>query len=156
MRNRKRFQAVCAGVLVAGLAVAWARQSPVRRITETEATSGCIGDPRTPMCAVKTFVACFARRDISLCRKVGVGTVSLGSEMVLSEYVLVSRELIRAEAILDRLRDSYWYRPGYVDITLARRDHYAGGKARPWDGWRNYGYSVKPVDGAWHVASWAA
>ncbi len=34
-------------------------------------TSACIGDPRTPTCAVETYEACLLRADPALCRAVG-------------------------------------------------------------------------------------
>lgn len=47
-----------------------AAPSEVRVITSTTATSDCIGDPKTPVCAVETFLACIARLDHGLCAKV--------------------------------------------------------------------------------------
>ncbi len=41
-------------------------------IGPTEATSMCIGDPRTPECALDTMFACVVRRDVELCRRVGI------------------------------------------------------------------------------------
>jgi hypothetical protein len=38
----------------------------------TGSTSNCIGDPRTPECALETLFACVVRRDPELCRRVGV------------------------------------------------------------------------------------
>ena len=61
-------------VLAAGLPAAQAgggEEPTIRRITPTEADSDCIGDPRTPLCAVETRMACFIRKDVSLCRQVG-------------------------------------------------------------------------------------
>lgn len=40
----------------------------VRTITATAATSACIGDISTPICALETLFACRARRDLTLCR----------------------------------------------------------------------------------------
>jgi hypothetical protein len=42
-----------------------------RIITATDATSMCIGDPRTPLCALETTLACRVRSDPVLCDKVG-------------------------------------------------------------------------------------
>lgn len=46
--------------------------SQVSVVGPTEATSTCIGDPRTPECALDTLFACVVRRDADLCRRVGV------------------------------------------------------------------------------------
>jgi len=43
-----------------------------RTVTQTSATSDCIGNPRTPACALDTLAACIARRDAVLC---DIGTV---------------------------------------------------------------------------------
>jgi len=42
------------------------------RIDQHDASSPCIGDPRTPVCAVETVMACLARQEEPLCKKVGV------------------------------------------------------------------------------------
>jgi len=39
-----------------------------RKLTRTGGSSDCIGDPRSPICAVETFIACNARHDAKLCR----------------------------------------------------------------------------------------
>lgn len=53
---------VPAGVLGLLLAIAalsaHAQELEVRRITQTYATSDCIGDPWTPLCALDTYLAC--------------------------------------------------------------------------------------------------
>lgn len=43
------------------------RTIPFREITEQSDFSPCIGDPRTPLCAVETYVACRVRNDAALC-----------------------------------------------------------------------------------------
>ena len=53
------------------LAPPTAKPKPARwRIMTMEdatSTSRCIGDPRTPLCAVETLMACFIRRQVRLC-----------------------------------------------------------------------------------------
>jgi hypothetical protein len=50
----------------------WASQHPWRIMTQSDATSAsrCIGDPKTPLCAVETYEACLLRHDSHLCRRV--------------------------------------------------------------------------------------
>ncbi len=57
-----------AGWRVAG--VSW--QPLVRYIDRRGGASGCIGDPRTPLCAVETHIACRVRDDPALCELAGV------------------------------------------------------------------------------------
>jgi hypothetical protein len=51
--------------------------------------SRCIGRPDTPLCAVETLLACFARRDADLCRAVwsgGEGAASFLMKLQNSRY----------------------------------------------------------------------
>ena len=48
--------------------------------TDDTASSECIGDPRTPLCALDTWKACFMWGEPSLCTKVGAPAAR--SEMV--------------------------------------------------------------------------
>ena len=65
MVRRQSFLAIslCAAAIIAVMPHASAQE--IRSITRTEATSQCIGDPRTPLCAVETLLACFTRHDMS-------------------------------------------------------------------------------------------
>jgi hypothetical protein len=46
-----------------------------RKLTHDDATtdSRCIGDPKTPLCAIETYFACFLRREPDYCDIVGAG-----------------------------------------------------------------------------------
>jgi len=68
---------ICAFVSWSGLGFAAAQESDIgvpdltghwRKLTRTTGTSECIGDPRSPICTVETFIACYARNDARLCR----------------------------------------------------------------------------------------
>lgn len=48
----------------------------VRTITRTEATSTCIGNTSTPVCAVETLLACMTRGDPALCRQSISGSIA--------------------------------------------------------------------------------
>jgi hypothetical protein len=39
-----------------------------RQVSQDSATSRCIGDPKTAVCAVETVIACVVRREAQLCR----------------------------------------------------------------------------------------
>jgi hypothetical protein len=43
-----------------------------RQVTWYGSTSNCIGDPRSPACALDTMMACMLRRDAALCRSIGM------------------------------------------------------------------------------------
>lgn len=43
----------------------------IRYVERDGATSDCIGDPKTPLCAVESWIACDIRGDIELCIRAG-------------------------------------------------------------------------------------
>jgi hypothetical protein len=44
----------------------------IRYIEKDEATSDCIGDPKTPLCAVETWTACDVQTDPDICFRAGL------------------------------------------------------------------------------------
>ncbi len=61
----------------------------LRQILPNRTDSTCIGDSRTPICAVETFIACTARNDRELCEAFGVSPTWLGrkNSPATTEYV---------------------------------------------------------------------
>lgn len=155
MKSRVRVLLVALVVLTTATREAVGQKAGILSISQTEASSDCIGDPRTPLCALETFLACGTRGDLALCRMVGVENFSPIKMIVASEYVVLTKMIIRQQDIPEHLKDSYWYRPGYSEIVLNRRFRYSDGTLWPADGWREFGYSLKPVLNEWHVVSWA-
>ena len=86
------------------------------RITQTDATSTCIGDPKTPLCAVETLIACGARRDLRLCRIAGVDKDVITSYAYTLEYDLKRMHVLRPEDIPPHLKGVRWFQPGMVVI----------------------------------------
>lgn len=125
----------------------------LRFITADNATSQCIGDPKTPLCAVETFKACFARNDMKLCRKVGVDSPNLflGPKQNVSYSVLEQRVLTDAD-MTKELKNADWWKVGYVDITII--EFFPDVPERKHG--QKYSYSVKSAGNEWHIASWAA
>ena len=54
----------------------------VRRVTLTAADSDCIGDPKTPLCALDTFQACLVRYDNELCFKIGLHPDTVDDDLI--------------------------------------------------------------------------
>ncbi|MEK9970533.1 MAG: hypothetical protein VW600_15435 [Ferrovibrio sp.] len=145
-----------AGLLVLGFAGAAFAQLPAvdpvdqyRLIgTPERSDSRCIGNPQTPLCAVETLLACFARRDPALCRAVWSGGEG-------------------AAGVLSALSSSkYWW-----SYRVAAAEQSAGGEAVIAVAGRNCGllsrepdcgttpapptrYRVRQVDGRWQIVDW--
>lgn len=144
-------------ILTAAAANAASKLAPnaaIARIGPADATSRCIGDNATQNCAAETLLACFARADASLCRKVGVADArGIPREPGAIEYVIERVSVIRAADVTDDLRDLEWFKPGYALVEIIRRlcrDPAACGD-EPWEELQVF---LRPVDGRWEVVAW--
>jgi hypothetical protein len=75
------------------------------------ATSPCIGNPVTPLCAVETFVACYFWDDMRLCRAIGfTPTLRTGASGYISlqtfRYRAIGEATLKEENIPDWARKS--------------------------------------------------
>jgi len=141
-------------LLIGGCALDGGRPSAVRRITQTSATSDCIGDPKTPLCAVETFRACFARQDRSLCRLVGQPDVQFVGGAQTVEYIVGSIEAIRAADISADEGHLFWKKAGNQVIDVAARYCPVGRNVCPDESWTYYSYVVGQAPGQWNIVSW--
>lgn len=104
-------------------------------ITPTWSSSHCIGRPVDPICAVETAIACLARANAALCRRVGVSDFpSPGSRPHSDRYRLLGIRWIdqddvegiydtfryRNPALWDRIPEQLQIRPGDVQIAVEK------------------------------------
>jgi hypothetical protein len=123
----------------------------IRIIAPTEATSTCIGDPRTPVCAVETFLACIERRDKRLCQRAVVFDFSFAHSPAGTRYQVLSSRILREEDVPPEERhDDEWMLPSYAEVVIRHLT-----VRRPWcpNGCEVY-YSVKPMGIEWKVTAW--
>jgi hypothetical protein len=125
------------------------------RLTPTMATSICIGQPRTPICAAETLLACLARTDAALCSTVGVPPPApLPDGVPQIEYVIERVSVIRLEDVTDDLKELDWYKPGHTLVELLRRACPAAQtdcQDESWDGVQVY---LRDRTGAWEIVHW--
>jgi hypothetical protein len=139
------------------MALAPADAAPLGRVTPTSATSACIGTGSSPVCAAETLIACFARADIGLCRRIGVSEP--GNEMAAGprtvEYVIDRQSTIKKEDITDDLRDLDYFKPGYVLLEIRRRDCPSGQTNCEDVAWSDLQVYARPIPtGGWDIAGW--
>jgi hypothetical protein len=60
----------------------------IREITANTSTSDCIGDPKTPACALETLIACGVRKDAKLC---GIAVEGVWGAACDAEYSIECR-----------------------------------------------------------------
>jgi hypothetical protein len=140
-------------------AVAQTSKDAPGRLTPTGATSACLGQPTTPICAAETLLACLARSEARLCRAIGLAPPAPVPDGVPQiEYVIERVSVIRPADVTDDLKDLEWYKPGYTLIELLRRScpaTQADCGDESWDGvqvyLRNRGGGAAPH---WEVVHW--
>jgi hypothetical protein len=145
----------------AGVSAQTSRDRP-GHIGPERASSSCIGTAATPVCAAETLLACLARGDDSLCRRVGAappGRPVENAGKIQLDYVVVRVSVIRPEDITDDTRDLDWYRPGYTLIEMDRRTCPASDTGCDGDDWDDLQVYLRPVtDGApdkrWEIVTW--
>jgi hypothetical protein len=142
------------------LAVDMTVPKETRRITAKSATSTCIGDPRTPLCAAETFLACVARQAPQLCERVAVEWRSGFAEEPREEVYRVRS--IKRERLQDFSKDArrdlelYGVRPGIVapgDVMVSlwlRQSEPICEKQH----WCFYDVYARRMDGGWQIISW--
>ncbi len=130
-------------------------------ITPDRATSTCIGSAATPVCAAETLLACLARADDTLCRRVGAQPPARpvgNAGKIQVDYVIVRVSVIRPEDITDDTRDLDWYKPGYTLIEMDRRACPADQPSCTGTDWDDLQvYLRRAGDGTaptWDIAAW--
>ena len=150
------------GPIVARPAVA--QQSfPVQgRIALNSATSACIGQPTTPVCAVETLLACWVRGQSGLCRAVAVSEARAAERIAGpgsspeadTQYSIDRASTIRREDVTDDLRAVEWFKPGFVLVELVRRACPQGPQRCDDEPWEEMQIVVRPEAGRWSVVVW--
>ena len=141
----------------------------LRRIGPDTA-GGCIGDPRTPVCALDTLYACIARLDFSVCKRVGQGPEP--NEELIGQgpsghdvwYESIIERVIEEVASIDRawidrtfpelLRPDY-AAPGDIQVTARHRTCLLTTPAvecTVWD--REVFVFQRAGSGDWHLVYW--
>ena len=128
-----------------------------RYVTQDPATtdSQCIGDPRSPECAVDTAEACFTRRDNALCDKVAMpmGYQTKPPQTRFSRYHIISSRRLRDVDIPAHHRnDGKWsWKAGDVQVTVHWVRCLDDGC---WPGFTETTFTMRRVGDAWAIVYW--
>jgi len=145
------------GVFAAPAAAQKSRENP-GHIGPDRASSSCIGTATTPVCAAETLLACLARGEDWLCRRVGAAPPARPVEnagKIQIDYVIVRVSVIRPEDITDDTRDLDWYKPGYTLIEMDRRSCAATEAVCDSDDWDDLQVYLRRADGGnWEIVTW--
>lgn len=150
---RRALALIAAGVPLAGAAPAVAQppQGAVSAVAPSGATSACIGQTATAVCAAETLLACLARAEPALCRRVGMAPPPGPPSRI--EYVVERASTIRAEEVTEELRELDWFRPGYALVEIMRRTCASEQPSCAGESWEPVQIYLRPVDGGWHMVA---
>ena len=149
------------------LAPPTAKPKPARwRIMTMEdatSTSRCIGDPRTPLCAVETLMACFIRRQVRLCTiseglpesEAGQFHLSPLGPSYRTEYRVLRFRIIGNNDQLLNLNVE-WLKPGDVDMFIFVRSCLMPRSSCIGEPVQRYNYVVRRDGNGWHITGYAA
>ncbi len=133
------------------------------KIALNSATSACIGQPTTPVCAVETLLACWMRGQPALCRAVAVVSESRAAERIAgpaataeseTQYAIERASIIRREDVTDDLRGVEWFKPGFALVELVRRACPQGPERCEDEPWQEMQIVLRPEAGRWSVVVW--
>lgn len=156
------------GVVGAGAHPA-ATQEEARTMTTTgETSSPCVGDPRTPLCALDTWNACFLWTEPQLCERVGLEGVDFREDEIGSTFErehtfrriavrpIEARHLAEIEAgpLTALAPELEWFRAGYIEMRWTQQACRYVGDDRCFTYDAEGVLIVKPVGDAWHVSGW--
>ena len=150
--------------LVAAVAVAEEASNPLadipppdalRFISPNAATSTCIGDPKTPLCAVETVIACFARQKSDLCTQVAEGEFDPHVPPYRVDYQIQSAAVLHDGNVPDFFIGADWYAPGDVGIMIFEPFDRPPSCGEPCEGTCT-SYITRKRGDVWMVTSWAA
>lgn len=146
---------LAAGVLASTYAIAQTAKDSPGRITKSTATSRCIDEPSTPVCATETLLACQLRAEAALCRSVGAAIPASPADGAAQiEYVIERVGVIRPEDISEDLKDLDWYKPGYTLVELLRRTCPASQLDCRDESWEGVQVYLRSRGAGWDIVHW--
>ncbi len=155
---RERNVALKVGAIGFGLLLAVAAHSAhaqeSRWIKQTSATSNCIGEPVSPLCALDTYLACHVRRSFDLCRTIGWANFRPTAEphdIQELEYEVVSGSVERRyDERLPSMPHKYGDAFEVIELVVAQRTYSDSGQV-PEEGFWIHVYEFVPKGHIWHL-----
>jgi hypothetical protein len=134
---------------------------------DATATSKCIGDPKTPLCAVETIIACFTRDEGTLCgiahrdTSVGPSRKYPGTPFKATKYRFLSAKRLAEEdiSVYDRLACVGAWRPGNLRVEVREANCWRRESGYECKGYFTQEadlkeYIVRPSADRWNVVNW--
>ncbi len=136
-----------------------AAEGEIRVITPTEATSDCVGDLSTPLCAVETLIGCNSFVRIKGCKKINFGHSE--NRQIRVEYIIVKTGFVDPEMVAAAKYEKFpsefgsfpWLNPGQFQARIKERNCSAEKKNCKGVPWLDVEYTVGPHGTYW---DWAA
>ena len=132
----------------------WAKGPAPKRISADRSTSTCIGDISDPVCAVETWIACYARGNPDLCALLGVKGMRFDREGMVDayEYWIVDVIPVSKQRIGSKQKGMNWFKQGYIEIRTMKR--WGATKDILKFSFSPSVYYLKRIQGKWQLAAW--
>jgi hypothetical protein len=134
-------------------AAAGQAEEDIRWVDQTGASSDCIGSPHSAVCAVETALACRVRRDVALCKVVGL-SLPPEEELPFARRNPDPFAIVEATGVKYLIHDEEENDSRRIGVSV--RFHGKYGLNWPDRGWRRTIYGVRREGGGWLVekVSW--
>ena len=147
-----------AGLLATGMfsGTSLAEAIPTKRITEGHIDSTCIGDVSDPVCAIETWIACYALESHELCALLGVEGKRFNPDAQpnIFEYRIIRVLPITHEQTTPWLRNKSWFVPGLIEARTVERWCTSDCNQLSKDSFVPFVYYLRPESGEWRLAAW--
>ena len=138
------------------LGIAPADAGSTKRITEGHIDSQCIGDVSNPVCAVETWIACYALERPKLCALLGVEGMRFETDVQpnIFEYRIIEVLPVTPDLIPPQLRSKPWYILAQLEIRTMDRWCTSDCKRLSEDSFVPFVYYLRSEGSKWRLAAW--
>ena len=156
--RRRAMSWLLAGFLAAGIlsGTPLADAGSTKRITEGHIDSNCIGDVSDPVCAIETWIACYALQKPELCSVLGVEGMRFkpDAQPNIFDYRIIRVLPITPENTTHWLRNKSWFVPGLIEVRTVKRWCTTDCTQFYELSFAPSVYYLRPDGGEWRLAAW--
>ena len=158
--KRRAMRRIILGILAAGIlsGMALADAESYKRITEGRIDSHCIGDVSDPICAVETWIACYALERPELCALLGVEGMRFEGDAQpnIFDYKIIEVLPITTDRTPNRLRNKPWFNLATIEVRVAKRSCFSPSVCKQLVEHSFFPsiYYFKPKGKEWRLAAW--
>jgi hypothetical protein len=127
-----------------------------KRISAARTDSICIGDVSDPVCAVETWIACYALEKPDLCSRLGVKGMRFVTDDIpnIFDYKIVSVSPVTESIITFDIRQKGTIQSGQVEVRVMERWCTDDCRRLARNSFSPFVYYLAPIENHWQLAAW--